>query len=457
MSDPRPDPIPTSLSRSLLCVLGVVAVGGLSAAGHPAAEARAAPSPFGDVAGQQAAGTSDAEPPPGAAAPRDAVDDFLRRWTDLLARRDSLGEEEFSRRSAGLLEEFVALEALAPALLPERWEELTPRQRRDFGDALLSSLRSLLLSPVAGGSSGGYPAVEAAGGGEARGEPAGGEVELQYRVRGPGEEGELTLHLTRNGDGSWALRDAEYDGDRLTDHYRERVEDLLDDYSFPYMVAVIGDRDAMVVEDFEDEVVGELPKGWHWRDRDEDEHKPYEVREEDGNKYLAARDEGESVSLGKDVEWDLEEYPYISFRVRVHEIPEGADERYDETVDSAAGVYVVYDRKAFGLIPVSVKYVWSSTLPVGAATQRRGVGKPWQVVVASGEEGLGEWHTFVFDLRETYRDTFGGDPPDKPLGVAVLSDANAVGGRAYADYDDIRLLRSVDPEPGSGVRERLRP
>lgn len=216
-----------------------------------------------------------------------------------------------------------------------------------------------------------------------------------------------------------------------------------------------GDGEYVVLEDFESSPVGDLPQGWDWKDKDADRPKPYEIREEDGNRYLAARDEGESVILGKKIRWDLDEYPYVSFRWRVHEIPEGGDERYDDTVDSAAGIYFTYKSKAFGLIPVSVKYVWSSTLPVGAATRREGVGKPWQIVADSGTEGLGEWHTYVFDLRAAYRDTFGGNPPDRPIGIGVLSDANSVDARAYADYDDIRALRSAGPDVTSGVEQIL--
>ncbi|MDT8436191.1 MAG: DUF3047 domain-containing protein [Gemmatimonadota bacterium] len=207
-----------------------------------------------------------------------------------------------------------------------------------------------------------------------------------------------------------------------------------------------GTADHVVLEDFESSPLGGLPEGWDWRDSDDDKEKPYAVVEADGNRYLQARDEGQSVILGKEIRWNLKEYPYLSFRVRVHEIPRGGDERDDEKVDSAAGIYVTYDKKAFGTIPVSVKFVWSSTLPVGAATIRPGIGRPWQVVFDSGEEGLGEWRIYVVDLREVYRSTFRRDPPDRPLGIGILSDANSTSSRAWADYDDIIAWR--DPPPG---------
>jgi len=222
-------------------------------------------------------------------------------------------------------------------------------------------------------------------------------------------------------------------------------------------VEVQGNGAFAVLEDFESMVVGEFPDGFDIRDSDKDLEMPYRVREENGNKYLEARDEGQSVILGREICWDLEKYPYISFRLRVNEIPVGGDERYDDTVDSAAGIYVTYRKKAFGKIPESVKYVWSSTLPVGGATIRQGIGRPWQIVVGSGEEGLGEWQTFTFDLRESYRKTFRSKPPKRPVGIGILSDANSMNSRAYADYDDIRLLSEAPADVTGGVTEILRP
>ena len=46
----------------------------------------------------------------------------------------------------------------------------------------------------------------------------------------------------------------------------------------------------------------------------------------------------------------------------------------------------------YGVIPVSVKYVWSSTLPVGSAVRREGIGRPWVVAVSPSlyrEDSLG--------------------------------------------------------------------
>jgi len=215
-------------------------------------------------------------------------------------------------------------------------------------------------------------------------------------------------------------------------------------------MAAGSDPEQLSIDDFEHASVGQFPDGWDWREDDGGGDRPYAVAEENGNRYLAARDAGQSVIVGRKITVDLDRYPYLAFRWRVHRIPEGGDERHGESGDSAAAVYVVY-RKSMGIIPLTVKFVWSSTLPVGTALQRSGVGRPWIIVADSGDAGLGEWRTHVFDVRAAWRETFGGKMPRRVIAVGVLSDANATRTQAHADYDDIRFLARADA--GSGIRQ----
>jgi hypothetical protein len=208
--------------------------------------------------------------------------------------------------------------------------------------------------------------------------------------------------------------------------------------------------DFIVLEDFEGYEIGEFPPDWDAK-KDDKKH-VYVVREENGNKYLAADDNGESNIIAKKIRWNLDKYPYLSFKWRARAIPKGADERYGESVDSGAGLYVTY-KKTMIFIPHSVKFVWSSTQPLGAAMRRSGTGKPWMVVAESGEENVGEWRTYVYDLREIWKQTFKGKTPNKPLGIGILSDSNDTKDKAYCDYDDIIALKRA--EVTSGISQYL--
>jgi hypothetical protein len=373
---------------------------------------------------------------------------------NLFEGRDSIAPDEIRRRTDSLVTDVVALHAMSARIFGRGdWEDLSRHRKQEFTRALTRYLRRELITCIEETCER-VPQLR-----PAQGEPnaTNGEVAVEYwLVRGDMTE-PLTFHLASDLDGSCGIVDILRLEESLLKQVRGEVNGLMEEYSFPYMIAEIGGYDHVVLEDFERSPVGSLPVGWGWKDKDDDSHKPYRVRQADGNKYLKATDEGESVILGREIKWNLDEYPIISFRVRVNEIPPGADERYDDRVDSAAGIYFTLDKTVFGLIPKSVKYVWSSTLPVGSATIRDGIGRPWQVVFGSGRDGLGEWHTYYFDLEQAYRDTFGGDPPSKPLGIGILSDANSMNARAYADYDDIRALRSAPPGTTvtSGVEEIL--
>jgi DUF3047 family protein len=381
----------------------------------------------------------------------DRLDAGYGRWTTLLKNRDGMSSSELSLQAESILTELFALDVLSREILGDRWDSMREYQKQQFRASLTAALRGMILPYFS--SQNEIPELRPAPEEWSVGEKS---VTARYWLVNSEEREWFNVRLSDHED-ACGIVDI-WKGDRsLLGSLREQVDHMLGDYSFPYMLAALGEREFVVLANFEDEDEGTLPRDWTWKNKDDEKNKPYRVRTEDGNRFLSATDEGESVILGKEIRWDLNEFPFISFRVRVNRIPEGGDERDNQKVDSAAGLYFTLKKKVFGKIPESVKYVWSSTLPVGTAVRRKGIGRPWQVVFGSGEEGLGEWRTYVFDLRQAYRDTFGGDPPSRPVGIGVLSDANSLKLQAYADYDDIRALRSAPAGVTSGVIQIMPP
>ncbi len=216
-------------------------------------------------------------------------------------------------------------------------------------------------------------------------------------------------------------------------------------------------------DDVSESEVGEFPAKWQWRrhrSTGDDEQAAREegvdvsrwvVEEEDGNRYIHIRDEyrpGHSVSLFLDddqFDWDLREYPILSWRWRVNEIPPGADERYTETNDIPASVAVVYGTR-WRIWPITIKWVWSSTLPLGAVAHRGGRGQAHTVVLGTGTDRLGEWITVERNIVEDYIAIFGEEPPDHPKAIQISTDANRTEGAASeADYDDFKALSTYSP------------
>lgn len=349
---------------------------------------------------------------------------------------------DIEKRIASMLDELFDIDKLASQVLHNEWAEIDRHSREEFVKALKTSILLKILSEIDQYNAG-IPALRFDAVAVKQK-----SATLDFSIFGSKTK-ELTAYMLRYPDSTWKVTNVKYGRKSLLREYYGFCKKNLDNYSIAYLISKLRDQDYVVLEDFEGGEVGKLPVGWTWRKRDNDKKKPYSIRQEANNKFLAAEDNGESVILGKDVKWNLREYPYISFRWRARKLPEGGDERYGKSVDSAAGIYIIF-RKKLGLLPETVKYVWSTTLPVGSYMRRSGVARPWMVVAESGEEHLGEWRTYVFNVYEAYEKTFGGKPPDRPIGIGILSDANSTHSQAYADYDDIRALKHADAD--SGVR-----
>lgn len=204
--------------------------------------------------------------------------------------------------------------------------------------------------------------------------------------------------------------------------------------------AGLADDGRFVLEDFSPGGVGAFPAGWYWRGKDDAKPKRYVVREEDGRRFLNAKDDSQSVVIIKKVSWRLRDYPVLTWRWRVKSLPPGGDERVGEKNDSAAGLYVVFSQNWLG-IPKQIKYVWSTTLPAGTVADRKLIGRPRVLVLRSGQTGVGEWKAERVNLLEDYRRIWGGEPEERTVGIAILTDADATHTFAEADYADIVASR----------------
>lgn len=218
------------------------------------------------------------------------------------------------------------------------------------------------------------------------------------------------------------------------------------------------DDGTILLEDFEDNWLGDLPGDWYDRDGnkplyqhsiEEQKTYKYKVRKEGDNQFL--RYEGTRAKhmgfplIDKDknniYNINLYETPILSWKVRAHQLPVGGNENSSDHNDSVASIYVVFEMGRVALVkkvPKSIRYSWSTTLKEGE-TGSKLFGNQQIIVVKSGEEDKGKWVTFERNLVEDYRDRFGDDPPKQPLAILILSDGNSTNSYVKADYDDIML------------------
>ncbi|NGP86880.1 DUF3047 domain-containing protein [Fodinibius halophilus] len=209
----------------------------------------------------------------------------------------------------------------------------------------------------------------------------------------------------------------------------------------------------ILIEDFEDDSVGTLPKRWYNRDADfrvvasskqEQSLYKYEIRQEEGNKYLhynGMKVRHLTYPLKNKDGINIYDTSILSWKWRVHKLPKGANEDINGKNDTAASLYVVFEMGRIALfkkVPKSIRYTWSSTLEPGTNTSKL-FGNQQILVLESGDNEMGKWKTFERNIVEDYRRLFGDDPPAKPLAILLMSDGDSMKDNAIADYDDIIL------------------
>ncbi len=214
-------------------------------------------------------------------------------------------------------------------------------------------------------------------------------------------------------------------------------------------------RQNIVLDDFESYEEGGVPSKWETTSgktlisitpalmRDSES---FFIREENGNKFVRASTADDAFRIiltnGKQFDWKLSDHPQISWDWRAIKLPAGAREDKDKTNDTGGAVYVVFSTDFIGR-PRSIKYTYSSTLPVETTTS---YGPLKVLVIASGLDGIGNWSHVKRDLYADYQRLFGKMPPDEPLAILLWSDSDTMDDTAIVDYDNIILHGQIGIE-----------
>ena len=171
------------------------------------------------------------------------------------------------------------------------------------------------------------------------------------------------------------------------------------------------------------------------------------VQKEADNKFVRTStfDEtfGMIITNGVQFEWNLSDHPRIAWDWRAIALPEGAREDQTRMNDTGGAVYVVF---SIDLIkrPRSIKYTYSTNLPVGTITR---YGKLGAITVDSGLDETGEWRHVERDLYADYQRLFGQRPPEGPLAIMLWGDSDSTHDRSIIDFDNVMLLGQIGWSP----------
>jgi hypothetical protein len=217
--------------------------------------------------------------------------------------------------------------------------------------------------------------------------------------------------------------------------------------AFALLAALPAAAQNRVIENFESYTPDAAPGRWvfytskgeiHPLSRHFAPNEQFLVRSEGGNRFLNlyTKAEAQRITLltPKHFEWDIDRHPLLRWRWRANKLPAGASEKGQN--DTAGAVYVTFGTDWLGR-PRSIKYTYSSTLPVGTVVEQG----PLRVIVVSSR-ATGRWQSVVRDVRLDYRSVFGGDAPD-PDSITLWSDSDNTKQEASVDIDDLTLMPPV--------------
>ena len=191
----------------------------------------------------------------------------------------------------------------------------------------------------------------------------------------------------------------------------------------------------MVIDTFSSclDVKTHLPCGWHADRRDAT---VFSLEHENGNYFVKIKTKGGTAAIAKSFPIDCKATPYLHWSWRAHVLPEEGNENIKKKDDSGASVYVFFPGPL--MLKKIVKYVWSTTLAPGTRTVSPFYFNLKVVVLRSGSDSLGKWVHETVNVFDDYTKFFG-SPPDKAMGIALLSDGDNTNSSAEADYDDFYI------------------
>lgn len=206
-----------------------------------------------------------------------------------------------------------------------------------------------------------------------------------------------------------------------------------------------------LIDDFESYALGDPPRKWRdTRGRElvrlskegvMTDRKNVYVRSENGNQFARIYTDNKALrvvmSRKNGLNWSLDKRPILQWKWRAKALPKGANEKDKGRNDTGGAVYVTFDTDWLGR-PKSIKYTYSSTLPVGTTAD---YGPLKVLVVASKkEQGAGRWIRHERNVIADYRELFGETPDKTPSGIAIWSDSDTMNETATIDFDDILVL-----------------
>jgi hypothetical protein len=181
----------------------------------------------------------------------------------------------------------------------------------------------------------------------------------------------------------------------------------------------------VVIEDWSKQPVGKtgIPNGWQGQNWGSPKY-DFVIAADGQARVLHMKSSNEGSTINKELKLDLKPNCTLQWRWKAVTLPKGGDSRKKDTDDQGIQLYVTFPRFPQAVRSRIIGYVWDTTAPVGTIVKSEKAGTVTYVVVKSGTDGLGQWHTESRNVCEDYKKIYSEDL-NEPLGaVSVAIDSN---------------------------------
>lgn len=190
------------------------------------------------------------------------------------------------------------------------------------------------------------------------------------------------------------------------------------------------------LDQFQPQDEGRFPSNWK---KIQGRADIYTVQVESGNSYLAARANQAAGMILTEAKVKPKDFPKLKWRWRAKRFPTGADETgKNGKNDSAASVYVVFDKGMTKYTKDTLRYTWSGS-PNPKKMTIKAKDYVFYVIQENRDTPLDQWVEEEVDFAEDYRKLFKKDPPPV-MAIGVQSDSDDTKTSSWADYDDFVLI-----------------
>jgi hypothetical protein len=176
---------------------------------------------------------------------------------------------------------------------------------------------------------------------------------------------------------------------------------------------------------------GRLPDGW--RIKVTRGTPDVQVIDDAQGSVLHLKSRSSSFGLERTVDVDPAQYPFLSWKWKVSELPRGGDFRRARTDDQAAQVLIAFDDRRI------LSYLWDSTAPKGTMQPASSIPLVhiFAVVCRSGAEETNRWLSEARNLAEDYRRAYGSRAVPRVKGIRLQINTQHTGTSAESYFGDV--------------------